>query len=543
MDTMVKKCRVRWMKVSFFMKLLHRLLQSASTESTGEETRPKQLLSTHVQETVNQIKSRTGHSSDIVFRSFPIPLKEGAVSVVVVYLEGMADVTEILEALLFDIKENDSFFRRLQEQSDPLAALRESTLRSGDLRTIEDWEALYHAILSGDTVIMVDGTARALAASTKNWKDRGVTEPSTQTVIRGPREGFSETLRTNTTLIRRKIKSPDLWMETMQIGTVTQTDVAVMYIRGIVNEKLVDEVRQRLQRIRIDAILESAYIEEMIQDNTFSPFPTIYNTERPDVIAAGLLEGRVAILVDGTPFVLLAPALFTHFIQTAEDYYQRWDISSLLRILRYICLMIALLAPSAYIAATTFHQEMIPTSLLVSIAAQREGIPFPAFVEAMLMEITFEILREAGVRMPRAIGQAVSIVGALVIGQAAVEAGLVGPAMVIIVSITAIANFVIPSFNMGITIRIIRFFLMMLAASFGLVGIMVGLIAIVLHLCSLRSFGIPYLAPFAPFITEDQKDNLFRLPIWMQKTRPRLISQSNIVRQKSQAKNGPQRGK
>nr|WP_245855997.1 spore germination protein [Paenibacillus rigui] len=488
------------------------------------------------------IQSRTGHSTDILFRQFPVPTGRGtSFAVTVVYLEGMADATPILDALLFDSKENHALEQRLADHEDPLTALIHSVLKIGDIQQISDMDSVYHAILSGDTVVLVEGVARAIAAGTKHWKDRGVTEPSTQTVIRGPREGFSETLRTNTMLIRRKIKNPGLWLETMQIGVVTQTDVSIMYIDGIVNPKVVAEVRQRLNKINIDAILESAYVEEWVQDSTATPFPTVYNTERPDVVAAGLLEGRVAILVDGTPFVLLVPALFTNFVQTAEDYYQRADISSLLRMLRYVCLMISMLAPSAYIAATTFHQEMIPTSLLTSIAAQREGIPFPAFVEAMLMEITFEILREAGVRMPRAIGQAVSIVGALVIGQAAVEAGLVGPAMVIIVSITAISNFVIPSFSMGIAIRMIRFLLMVLAATFGLFGIMVGLIALVLHLCSLRSFGVPYMAPFAPFIIEDQKDNLFRLPLWMQHTRPRLVNQSNMVREQASSNENPLR--
>ncbi|MGZ4133809.1 MAG: spore germination protein, partial [Tumebacillaceae bacterium] len=252
-----------------------------------------------------------------------------------------------------------------------------------------------------------------------------------------------------------------------------------------------------------------------------------------------LMEGRVAILVDGTPFALLVPALFVQFFQAAEDYYQRADIGTLLRLLRFLSFFIALLAPSLYIAISTFHQEMLPTSLLISLAAQREGVPFPAFVEAMIMEIIFEILREAGVRMPRSVGQAVSIVGALVIGQAAVEAGLVAPAMVIVVSLTAISNFVFPSFNMAISIRIIRFLLMFLAASFGLYGVTMGLIALVLHLCSLRSFGVPYLAPMAPFILDDQKDALFRPPQWALFSRPRLLSQKNIYREKNPAPEKP----
>nr|WP_310500984.1 spore germination protein [Paenibacillus qinlingensis] len=491
-----------------------------------------------LEEILLTIVEELGHSTDLVIRRMMLPSVppcKGAI----VYVDGLANVKEVLDSLLIDYRSGEWALPLLNE-IEPLSLIKEYLLKSGEVTGTSDFTTLYHMILSGDTVIFVDGFNEGICASTREWKDRGVTEPSSQTVVRGPREGFSETLRTNTALIRRKIKDSHLWMETKQIGRVTQTDVALMYIKGLVTDNMLEEVRTRLARIDIDGILESGYIEELIQDEAYSPFPTVFNTERPDVVAAALLEGRIAILVDGTPFVLLVPAVFTHFLQAAEDSYQRADISSLIRILRYVALLIALLAPAAYIAVTTFHQEMIPTTLLINIAAHREGIPFPAFVEAFLMEVTFEILREAGIRMPRAIGQAVSIVGALVIGQAAVEAGLVGPAMVIIVAITAISTFIIPSFNMGISIRMIRFLLMILAAALGLFGILVGVIGLILHLCSLRSFGVPYLAPFAPYNIEDQKDNVIRLPQWALLKRPSFVSPNN--RQK-QTYNPPQKPK
>lgn len=428
--------------------------------------------------------------------------------------------------------------------TNPIVALRylkEEVITVGGIKEISDFDSILTAIMGGDVVVLLDGHKDGLMIGMKGWKDRGVQEPSAQTVIRGPKEGFTESIRTNTALIRRRIKDSNLWLENRVIGRITKTDVSIMYIKGIVDDKVVDEVRERLDRIDIDGILETGYIEDLIQDETYTPFPTIYNTERPDVVAAGLLEGRVAILVDGTPFVLLAPALFGQFLQAAEDYYQRWDIGNLIRILRYIALAISLIAPSFYIAVTTFHQEMLPTALLISLAAQREGVPFPAFLEALIMELTFEILREAGVRMPRAIGQAVSIVGALVIGQSAVEAGIVSAAMVIVVAITAISSFVIPSFNMAISIRILRFALMGLAASFGLFGITLGLIAIVLHLTSLRSFGIPYMTPFGPFIPSDQKDMIFRVPIWGMFSRPRLLSKKNLIRENNSSRPKPNR--
>lgn len=299
------------------------------------------------------------------------------------------------------------------------------------------------------------------------------------------------------------------------------------------------EVLLRLNQINIDGILESGNIEELIQDSQSSPFPTVYNTERPDVVAAALLEGRIAILVDGTPFVLIVPALFFQYFQSAEDYYERSIIGSIIRLLRHLAFAISLLAPALFIAITTFHQSMLPPALLISLAAQREGVPFPAFAEALIMEITFEILREAGIRMPRSIGSAMSIVGAFVIGTAAVEAGIISAMMVIVVSITAISSFVSPSYEMAIAVRMLRFVFMALAASFGLFGITIGLIALVLHLCSLRSFGVPYMSPIAPFNLSDQKDTLIVLPKWKMTTRPRLISQKNNVRQQESASAKP----
>jgi spore germination protein KA len=498
----------------------------------NQVTPQNEILKSSLQENLLKIKNALGNSSDIVIKELYIGRSDSSIKAGVIYTEGLADTKDILESLMLDIRDTD-LNQDITSSKDPITILKDFVIAVGEVKDITDFETLYTAVLSGDTVILLDGHAQGMAANKRQWKDRGVTEPSAQTVVRGPKEGFSETLRTNTALIRRRIKDPNLWLETSQVGRITRTDVAVMYIKGIATDTVIQEVRNRLDRIDIDGILESGYIEELIQDETFTPFPTVYNTERPDAVAAGLLEGRIAILVDGTPFVLMVPALFIQFFQASEDYYQRWDFATLLRILRFISFFIALLAPSLYIAITTFHQELLPPPLLIGLAAQREGIPFPAFIEAVLMELTFEILREAGVRMPRAIGQSVSIVGTLVIGQAAVEAGLVSPAMVIVVSITAISNFVFPAFNMGISIRMMRFGLMGLAASFGLFGITVGLVALVLHLCSLRSFGVPYLTPFAPFIVDDQKDSILRLPQWALFSRPRLISQKNIIRERN----------
>jgi spore germination protein KA len=488
-----------------------------------------EILSGDLQQNINFIIALTGNSSDFVIRKF-----QGAngLPMAIVYINGLTDTElindNIINPILSDVDANTVQSRTLHEL---FSVVKDKVITVNGTNTVSKIDDLISALYKGDTVILADGWDEAISASSAKWVQRGVEEPSSQSVIRGPKDGFTENISTNVALLRRRIKSPKLWKIDRKIGLVTQTDVSVMYLKGTADDSVVNEVLQRLDRIEIDGILESGYIEEFIQDQTLTPFPTIINTERPDTVAASILEGQVAVLVDGTPFVLVMPITFIKFFIASEDYYQRFDISSFLRLLRFFAFAISMVLPSLYIAITTFHQEMIPTTLLVSLAAQREGIPFPAFFEALMMELIFEVLREAGVRMPRAIGSAISIVGALVLGQAAVEAGLVSAAMVIVVAFTAISSFVVPAFNISIAARLIRFILMILAAVLGLFGILSGLFFIIIHLLSLRSFGVPYMAPIAPFVPSNLKDSLVRVPWWMMVTRPRLFSKNNYVRQ------------
>ncbi|WAA12708.1 spore germination protein [Fervidibacillus halotolerans] len=494
--------------------------------STNQETgRNRLLLSPSIKDNIEQIQRSIGPSSDVTIRQF-CSQKGGDADIAIIFIDGMVNENIISDFIITPIMGKVELLRH---SLSPLFDLEQKILQVGNVKRISEFESLYTSILSGDTVILLDKITEGIVIDTKSWEGRGVTEAQAQTVIRGPHEGFTEALRVNTSLIRRRIKDKNLCIETKQIGTRTKTEVAIIYIKDIADEKIVQEVRNRLEHIQLDGILDSGNIEELIQDNTFTPFPTIQNSERPDSTSAGILEGRVAIIVDGSPYALLVPALFIQFLQSPEDYYQRLGYG-FIRFLRYVSVFISLLAPSLYIAITTFHQEMLKTTLLISIAAQREGIPFPAFVEALIMEITFELLREAGIRMPRAIGPAISIVGALVLGEAAVGASLVSPAMVIVVSITAIAGFTFPTFSIGIPFRILRFGLMVLAATFGLFGIIVGLIAVILHLCSLQSFGVPYMYPFAPLEMNDQKDAVIRFPKWMMKSRPKPFTKWNQVR-------------
>ncbi|PWA12240.1 spore germination protein [Pueribacillus theae] len=500
-----------------------------------DEKKEKNPISHSLIKNIERIKQITGNSNDIVIREFRAGVEQN-IHLAIVYTDGLADEdfihNYILESLMLNIRES-KLNRTDAKIFHPVDFIASAFLTVGDLKSVDDFDTALNHILSGNTIILIDGSHSCFACDTRGWNDRSIEEPSAQTVIRGPKDSFTETLRTNTALIRRRVKDPNLRIEGKVIGKRTKTDVSIVYIKGIADSKVVEEVHKRLDRINIDSILESGYIEELIEDGTYSPFPTVYHTERPDSTAASLLEGRVAILVDGTPFVLLVPAIFMQFLQSAEDYYQRFDIGTFIRLLRHITFFLALLTPAVYIAVTTFHQEMLPTQLLVSLAAQREAIPFPAIVEAVLMEVTFEILREAGVRMPRAVGPAISIVGALVLGEAAVNAGLVSSAMVIVVSITAIASFVFPAYNLAIAVRILRFLFMLLASMFGLFGIILGLIVMVLHLCSLRSFGVPYLSPLGPYYKKDIKDTAVRFPWWAMTTRPYLIGKNNLNREDS----------
>jgi spore germination protein KA len=518
--------------MKFFQSLLKRAHPHEQLQQNfnSDKSTPKEPLNFKLQENLRKIQETLGYSSDIVVRELNAG-KTGEIKIGIVFTDGLTDDTFIsdfiLEALVFDIRKTKLDCHTLLCE-DSLSKIKNAALPTAEITEISDFEKLFLHLLSGDTILLVDEVSEAVAIDSRGWKERGINEPTSETVVRGPKDGFTETLRTNTALLRRKIKDPNLWIESMTIGRRTKTDIAIAYIKGVASDTVIAEVHKRLNSIDIDGVLDSGYIEEFIQDAPYSPFPTVQNTERPDKIAAGVLEGRVAIIVDGSPFVLTVPVVFTQFFQASEDYYHRFDVSSFIRILRFLCFFLALLVPSLYIAVLTFHQEMVPSPLLTSIAAQREGVPFPAALEAILMEVTFEILREAGVRLPQNVGSAISIVGGLVLGEAAIQAGIVSPILVVVIAVTAMSNFVIPAFNLALSLRSIRFAFLFLAASFGLYGVVLGLVTMVLHLCSLQSFGIPYMSPMAPFTANGQKDTLIRAPRYGLFRRPGFISNNNI---------------
>jgi spore germination protein KA len=432
-----------------------------------------------------------------------------------------------MKPLMLDARKAEYSF--LNDKGDLFTLIKENVLTVGELEEIRTFGEIIDGMLSGNTLFLINGYSRAIKVCTVGHESRGVQEPETEAVVRGPREGFNEDLRTNTSLLRRKLKSPDLVFKKMVIGRLTKTDICIVYIRGIANNKIVEELRRRLKRINIDGIIESGYIEELIEDNPLSIFPLIGNTEKPDIAAAKLLEGRVAIITDGTPIVLTLPYLFVESIQNSEDYYSgKWLYSTMIRWLRILALLITISLPALYIAIKSYHQEMIPTLLFLTMAAAKEGIPFPVFVESLLMIISFEVLKEAGVRLPRPIGQAVSIVGALVLGEASVQAGIVSAPTIIIIALAGITGFIIPTQNASISI--IRLIFMILAGFAGLFGLFIGIVLLLIHMVSLRSFGVPYLSSLAPSTISDLKDVLIRAPLWAQQIRPRLIGWKDLVK-------------
>ncbi|WP_177222015.1 spore germination protein [Paenibacillus sp. UNC496MF] len=508
------------------------------SEDIDAEDGDKTSLSADFDQNEAEFRARFDNCFDIVFRGGTLG---GGGRWLVIYLASIADEQLIDEQILKPILA----FGGEPESDAPIGArlLEQRIVSGGSTMLSADVKKIVGKVLDGYAAVLAGTDAEALLVMAYNPRQRSPEEPSSEQVIRGPRDGFVENLATNIGLIRIRLRTTRLKMEPVMLGELTQTKTVVAYIAGIADDSLIAEVRARVERIKIDGILDSGYVEEFIEDLPYSPFPQVQSTERPDVVAAELLEGKVALIVDNTPFVLIVPMTFWSGLQASEDYYTRWPIATFVRWIRFLFIFIAVFAPSLYVAVTTFHQEMIPTNLVISIASSREAVPFPALIEAILMEITFEALREAGIRLPKQIGQAISIVGALVIGQAAVQAGIISAPVVIIVSITGIATFTIPRYSFASGVRLLRFPMLFLAGTLGLYGIVLGFLGILLHVASLRSFGVPYFAPAAPTIVSDLKDIFIRAPIWAKTRRPKLLSRADPVREPDGQKPGPDRGR
>jgi len=510
---------------------------SVNNEITSSVSSPSDsyVLDFDLKKNIEDFNKFIGISHDVNIRKLKLPLGKKGMAASLMFVDGLVDKPTINNSVI------DPLLTELPEESnldDLLNVISEQVIKNLKIEQSCSFSDILDKMFSGDSILFINGYKYALIIGNRKWLDRGVQEANTEQIIHGPKDSFSETLLTNTMLLRRRIKSNKLQMEYMNIGTLTKTDIIISYIDGVVNPKLVEEVRNRLNRIKTDSIIGTGMIEEFIEDSSSAILPQIIHTERPDKTTAHLLSGGVVILVDGTPLVLLLPIVFWQFLTSPEDYNERVYASFVIRSLRFVSLIIALVLPSFYIAVTSFHHEMIPFGLLQVIVSGRRDVPFPVLIEVILMELILELIREAGARLPRNVGQAISIVGALVLGQAAIQAKLASPATVTVVAITAIANFTIPTFSAALSIRSLRFILMIASGLYGILGFIATLFVMLVHLCSLRSFGVPYLAPLAPLIPGDLKDTIIRAPIWAMNKRPQIFGAINSVRQKQGLKPG-----
>ncbi|MDR0819809.1 MAG: spore germination protein [Oscillospiraceae bacterium] len=453
-------------------------------------------MSESVEKNIQRMEAMFRGDRDFVVREFELP---DGTKAAVIFIDGLVNAKVISEHVI-----------------KPL--MRGRPVNVSETGSAFSDEEAAKAMLSGDTVVFIDGIGSAEYYNTKGFPTRQVSEPETETVIRGPREGFTESLQMNTALVRRKLKTTHLRMELIQIGERSKTAMCLCWLDDVANPELIDEVRRRLELIDVDGVLSSGYIEEYIEDAPYSVFQTIGSTEKPDVVAGKLLEGRCALLVDGTPFALTMPMLFVENFHSPEDYAIRPYFATFLRLIRFAAFFVSLALPAFYVALVNFHQELIPAPLLYTIASASEGTPFSLTVETAVMLLTFEILREAGVRLPRPAGQAVSIVGALVMGQAAIEAGVVGAPVVIVIALSAMSGFVSPTASNAVAV--LRWLLLLAASLTGGFGLVMTLLCVYLHLTSLTSIGAPYLHPIAPLSPRELGDTIVRIPVEMMINRP-----------------------
>ena len=468
-------------------------------------------------------------NEDPIFKDFVA----GPFRACAVYVEGMANEDKIGELILHALKTGREL-SALPDGADPAEIILESIIEAPQARAARNYGEIVRQVLAGMTCLLVDGSAQALVMETRNFPHRAVEKPTNESVVIGPHEGFNEHLRTNISLVRRYVQSPELIVEKLSVGSGVPTQLALIHLRGVANERIVDEVRRRLEAIESAAVMGTGDIQQLIEDRPFALLPQMLQTERPDRAASCIEDGPVAILVENSPYALIAPATFFHLIHAPDDSSLRWQYGTVLRVVRILGLLVSLLLPSLYIAVSLHHTHMIPMSLLTSIAESRVNVPFPVVVEVLFMEFSFYLLNEAGLRTPSQIGSAFGIVGALILGQAAVTASIVSPILIIIIALTGLGNYVIPNYGFGIGLILYRLGLICLSALLGLYGLIIGMFLIVTQLCSIKSFGVDYFAPVAPW-RRHNPDILLRLPIWMQKRRMFFARQNSWMERKGGA--------
>ncbi|WP_273225032.1 spore germination protein [Geosporobacter ferrireducens] len=517
------------------MKFLKRLLNSSKSYQkeiniVDRAEYNKQQLSKDININRSLLQKMFKDSDDIFFREIGIKDQEEIRHALLIYASNLVNVNIVNEDIIRPLLSCNLSSPDKYRQEDCFPMNIEEIVSVSKVDTVTDFKELVEAVLSGNTVLILEHYERGLSLSSQGRDTRNIEESNVESIVRGPRDSFIEDIETNIGLIRTRLKSTSLKAKKTIIGNESHTTVYICYMENIVNQQTLEEVAKKLNNIQIDGIFESGYIEQYLESSPYSPFPQMQITERPDKVCGNLLEGRIIILIDGSPQALILPISFFQLFQSPEDYYERILFGNFSRLLRFIGFIVATSLPSIYVALISFHHEMLPMDLVVDLSRTRAQVPFPPVVEALLMEITIELLREASARLPNTIGQTIGIVGAIVIGDAAISANLASPTMIIVVAITAIGSYVLPHYSTSYSLRLIRFPIILMAATFGAFGIIIAWTWIIIHLCSLESFGFPYLSPLAPLDAELKKDAILRGPVWRFGKRPNTANKKNQMR-------------
>lgn len=480
-------------------------------------------LTPDLNQTIKAVETLFQNCNDVVKKKFQLNRPSGTVGMYIIYIDGLTDSAmverTIIKPLLWEWKN--------KPETDLFQDILTQEVETVDIKTVYEFDAVLGSVFKGDTAIFIDGYEKALVISSKKLPLRSIQESDSEPVMRGPRDSFNESIRMGTALIRRRIRDTKLKVVQGSLGQRSRSDYALMYMEDLAEPGLVDQIKEEMEAYDVDALYDSGMLAHLMDKKWYSPFPQIQSTERPDKTASAILEGRVAILLDNSPEALIVPATFNTFFQASDDYYNRWSVATFARILRYVAALLAIGLPGLYVAITSFHTEVLPTGLLLAIAAARSAVTFPVVVEVLLMELEFELLREAGIRLPGQMGNTIGVVGGLIVGQAAVEAGLVSTIVVIVVALTAIASFAIPNEEFISAFRLLKFFVLLASAFLGLYGFLLAMLVIAIHLAGLSSYGVPYMMPAVSGIyeQEENKDFILRLPIKTMWKRPIFTKQ------------------
>lgn len=489
--------------LNFFKHLKYKhMIKSIEQEIEPEKIEKDDSLTSSLLDNMVCLREKYNNSSDLNVREITI----NNIKLSLLVIEGMVNL-QLLSEMISEPLLNQNFPEDTNA-SDIYSFIEERSMMSSDMKDCYSFEELFKFIMSGFVVILIDGLNYGIAMGAQGFSFRSISESSSEINERGCREGFTEPIRINMTLVRRRMKSPLLKFELLTIGKTSKTDICMMYMTNVVSKKLLREIRYKLHQIDLDVILTSGYLQPFLESSRWSFFSDVGLTERPDTLCAKIQEGRVAIMIDGTPFVLIVPYLFSENFQSVDDYCHKPYYATFVRILKYLSFTITILLPGVYVAIGTFHPELFPHSLLFNVASSQETTPFPLVIEALVIHLIYEVMREAGLRLPRPVGHAVSIVGALVIGDAAVTAGLIGSPMVLVVALTAISSFVVPSLHEPMSI--LRFGFILIGGIMGLYGIALGSAMVMVNASSLTAFGVPYLSPIAPFSSSSMRDTFVR---------------------------------